>query len=252
MDVVLDHICSTQKDYGVEEIQIVDDNFSHHNGKRIEAFCDGLMKRQMKLRWKCQVRADQLREEVISLMGRSGCFEVDIGVESGNECIQRAIGKNLDLAKVRVAVKGLKEAGIVCKAFFILGFPQEKWPELQDSINFAVVLKSLGLKDVAFFPAMPFPGTALADYARSTLGAKITQGAVMDDHNRFMGSYALRRLRKYAAMPEVSLNLMLSSRELRMLCGFAYTCFEKSQPVNGLEDSFRMFAAEQEAMSYGS
>lgn len=252
INVVLDHVAAVQRDLAVEEVQIVDDNFSHHSGRRIKEFCDGLAQRQLQIRWKCQVRADQLDTELIALMLRSGCFEVDVGIESGNARVQDVIGKKLDLAKARDAVKNLRNANIVCKAFFILGFPSETWSEMQDSINFAVNLKSLGLRDVAFFPAMPFPGTALADYAADVLKKDITQGAIMDDTQKYVGSYALARLRKYAAMPEVSLNELLKPRELRLLCAFGYTSFESGTIVNDLKTDFSEFAKQQEAMNYAS
>jgi len=252
MDVVLDHIAALQRDFKVSEIQVVDDNFSHRNGQRIKAFCSGLVGRGINIRWKCQVRADQLNTELVELMAKNGCFEVDIGIESGNARIQKQIGKNLKLDKAGEAVKALHDWSIACKAFFILGFPAETWNEMQDSINLAVQLKDVGLLDVAFFPAMPFPGTKLADYAVKVLGAELTQGGLMDDRQKYVGMYALTRLRKYAAIPEVSLNANLTPRQLRMLCAFAYTCFEKGDRIVQLENAFNSFAAAQEAMWYGS
>src|SRR5690606_9388557 len=77
--------------YAPEEVQIVDDNFSHKGGRYIEEFCKGLNKSEITIRWKCQVRADQLSPELVDLMAKSDCFEIDLGIESGNREMQKRI-----------------------------------------------------------------------------------------------------------------------------------------------------------------
>jgi radical SAM superfamily enzyme YgiQ (UPF0313 family) len=241
------HLESVAKRHSAKEVQIVDDNFSHKNGKLIRTFCTAMLARKLSIRWKCQARSDQLSQDLVALMAEAGCFEVDLGIESGNKEIQKYIRKNIDLDRTPDIVEHLNKAGIVCKAFFMLGFPGESLSQMTDTINYAIALKDRGLKDVAFFPVMPFPGTEIA---RKT-GKTVFQGAVIDQIDLGERSYAASRLRKYSAKPEVSLNEHLSPDELRLLVKFAYQRFELRVPVVDLASAFADFVAMEEGASYG-
>jgi len=241
------HLESIVHHHHPDELQIVDDNFSHKHGQIIAEFCSSLQNRAIRVKWKCQVRADQLSVEVIPVMAAAGCFEVDMGVESGSPSIQQYIRKGLDLEKTKKVVRALRENGIVAKAFFIVGFPDESYQQVADTINYAVELKGHGLSDVAFFPAMPFPGTEMADKS----GTTVYQGAIIDDTASFGLSFANVRLRKYSARPEVSLNQLFTPEQLRQLVKFSYDRFESSQAVSDLQREFQAYVEQEEALIYG-
>lgn len=217
-----------------DEIQIVDDNFSHENGKSIRAFCDMNLEENWTVKWKCQVRADLLDKATIEKMSKAGCFEVDLGVESGNPKIQRYIRKNLDLAKTLNIISLISKLGIFTKAFFMLGFPNETYAQLTDTINYSVELKNSGLKDVAFFPVMPFPGTEIS----KVTGRTVFQGAIIDDVDVYEDTFAGHRLRKYSAKPDISLNSNFSPESLRRLVKFAYQHFYDGVFVEDLKSEF--------------
>jgi len=250
--VILDQLQTVISQYEPEQLQIVDDNFSHHGGEMIRAFCRGLIERSINIGWKCQVRADQLDEALIEEMLVSGCFEIDMGIESGDKATQKAIRKKLDLEKTACTVEAIaaKASGlgkpIVSKAFFMLGFPQESWEQLANTINYAVRLKECGLSDIAFFPVMPFPGTELAKQH-----TEVHAGAVMDEIDVYERSFAAHRLRKYAAKPEVSLNDLLTPEELRLLVKFAYQRFDQASQVTSLENEFREYCSVEDQFAYG-
>ena len=231
--------------YRPDELQIVDDNFSHRDGRFIRAFCDMSVEEGWSVRWKCQLRADLLDKATIEMMSKAGCFEVDVGVESGNPEIQKYIGKNLDLAKTLDTVSSINKLGISTKAFFMLGFPDETWAQLTDSINYSLELRNSGLKDVAFFPVMPFPGTEIS----KVTGRTVFQGAVMDDASVEAPepTFAGYRLRKYSARPEVSLNGNFSPETLRLLVKFAYQHFGGGILIKDLKLEFEDFLQGQKA-----
>lgn len=237
---------SLQKHPGCE-IQIVDDNFSHKNGALIRQLCDIIAKNNLSFRWKCQARADSLDAEVIGLMARTGCFEIDLGIESGDSEIQRYIRKHLDLARTMEIVNTISRNEIKCKGFFMLGFPQETPEQLAATVNYAISLKQQGLEDVAFFPVMPFPGTEIAALARQ----HVFQGAVIDDIDMYERTFAADRLRKYSAKPEVSLNPRFTPEGLRVLVKFAYQRFELGLAVKELQQEMEVYSQSQESMIYG-
>ncbi len=243
-DVIRSQVNELLTRYKPDQLQIVDDNFSHENGRFIRAFCDMSVEEGWSVKWKCQVRADVLDKATIELMSKTGCFEVDLGVESGNAEIQRYIRKNLDLAKTLNTISLIDKLGISTKAFFMLGFPDETYGQLADTINYSVELKKSGLKDVAFFPVMPFPGTEIS----KVTGKTVFQGAVIDDVDVYEHepTFAGYRLRKYSAKPEMSLNANFSPETLRLLVKFAYQHFNDGIAVKNLKLEFGDFVKEQE------
>lgn len=245
-DALRSQITALLSKYKPDEIQIVDDNFSHQKGGLIRAFCDMFIDAGWSVKWKCQVRADQLDEATIQMMSKTGCFEVDLGVESGNPEIQKYIRKNLDLGKTSKVISLISKQGIITKAFFMLGFPQETYAQITDTINYAVGLKGIGLDDVAFFPVMPFPGTEIS----KVTGRTVFQGAIIDDVDVYERSFAGHRLRKYSAKPEISLNANFSPETLRLLVKFAYQHFNYGVHVKDLETEFDDFVLGEESSRY--
>jgi magnesium-protoporphyrin IX monomethyl ester (oxidative) cyclase len=248
LETVIAQLAELLEKYKPEQVQIVDDNFSHKRGKIIKAFCEQVLNRGLKFSWKCQLRADQLDRDTVDLMRRSGCFEVDLGIESGSVEIQKYIRKGLDLEKTRDVVGWIRDQGIVVKAFLMLGFPRESYSQIAQTINYAISLKAYGLKDVAFFPVMPFPGTEIS---RET-GITVHQGAVIDDAYSHERSFAAQRLRKYSARPEVSLSPFFTAEQLRLLVKFAYHRFQSGHEVQNLEEEFKAFVSEEEYETYAA
>ena len=116
----------------------------------------------------------------------------------------------------------------------------------QLSKSFKVKVKEKGLKDVAFFPVMPFPGTEIS----KQVGKVVYQGAIIDDVNVYERSFASSRLKKYSARPEISLNEYFSSEQLRLLVKFAYTRFFFERPVIDLEREFHEYLINEEEGFY--
>jgi hypothetical protein len=180
-------------------------------------------------------------------MAQSGCFEIDLGIESGDAEIQKYIRKNLNLKRTIEMVASIRHQGMVCKAFFMLGFPEETHTQIAETINFAIELKRSGLSDVAFFPVMPFPGTEIS----AVTGKVVFQGAIIDDVYTHERSFSAHRLRKYSAKPEISLNERFTPDGLRLLGKFAYGRFELSTEVKDLKSELDRFVQLEESALYG-
>ena len=247
IELLVEHLQISIDKYKPDEVQIVDDNFSHKNGVFIRSYCSQLMAGNITIKWKCQVRADQLSEETIKMMGDSGCFEIDLGIESGNIQTQKYIRKNLNLDKTLEIISFIHKHKIFTKGFFMLGFPEETLDAIRDTVNYSIKSKAEGLNDVAFFPVMPFPGTDISEIT----GQQVFQGAVIDSVDSYERSFAAQRLRKYSARPEVSLNRHFTPEELRLLVKFAYQRFELGVPVINLRDEFNKYVETEESYSHG-
>ncbi|OIP91023.1 MAG: hypothetical protein AUK24_03545 [Syntrophaceae bacterium CG2_30_49_12] len=147
----------------VHTIYFADDVFGL-NRKWLYEFLD-VYKREVGLPFICLVRADLVAAdpEYAQRLADGGCKTVFFGIESGNEEIRnRVLKKKLTNVQIRLAAERLHTAGIKFRTYNIVGLPDET---LED----AFVTMRLNIDIRADYPwcsvFMPFPGTALTDYA---------------------------------------------------------------------------------------
>jgi radical SAM superfamily enzyme YgiQ (UPF0313 family) len=110
----------------------------------------------LKIRWTCNSRVDFVDQEMLTLMGKAGCWMIAWGLESGNERILRNAHKGASPSKARNALLWSKKAGIRNWGYFIIGLPGETVATIRETIAFS---KSLPLDVALFHVAAPYPGT---------------------------------------------------------------------------------------------
>lgn len=126
--------------------------------KFIENFCDELIKRDIKIRWFTNTRADTLHDaDLVRKMKASGCWMLSIGIESSSQETRRDMNKKLETDNIKQAITLLRKVGILSFGFFIYGYPGETEKDLRETTKFAL---SLPLDYANFYPAVPYPGTA--------------------------------------------------------------------------------------------
>lgn len=157
---VLDEIEFLITTYGIKEIHFEDDNLTANKKRAIEIF-DGMIKRGFNISWQCPsgIAVYSLDDEILEKMKKSGCYNVPLGIESGDqEVLSKLMHKPVNLKKVPELVKRIRAFGMRVKGFFILGFPDETKESIKRTIEFA---KSLELDWTLFFIATPLPGSFL-------------------------------------------------------------------------------------------
>lgn len=158
---VVDEMKKLKFEFGVREFLITDDNFTLDT-KFATSVCKKIIESDIDITWQCSngVRVDSLNPDLLSLMKKSGCYSVGLGIESGNQGILNNAKKSLDLSVVKDSLLQLKQAGIKSYGFFIFGFPGETAKTAQETISFAVNNSF----DRAWFNIMtPYPGAELFD-----------------------------------------------------------------------------------------
>lgn len=160
---VLEEIDSYLERYNVDQLMIIDDNFTVNKKRTIE-LCDAFVRKgyPKKLTWWAEGRVDQIDREMLAAMKKAGCTIFSLGLESGNQRLLDLIGKGITLEETRKAVGLISKAGIHSRASLILGLPTETREESERTIKFAY---SLPIDQVRFSLATPFPGTKLWDLA---------------------------------------------------------------------------------------
>ncbi len=159
---VVDEIEYLAKNFGVKQIDVLDDNFTL-DIQRANKILDLIIERGIKIAINLQsgVRADRLNFDLVKKMKKAGVYKLGIGIESGNKDILKSIKKGLNLEAVRNAVKWCREVGIICIGFFMIGFPLDTEKTILETIDFAIELNpSLA----NFMMVVPLPDTELYDF----------------------------------------------------------------------------------------
>ena len=160
---LVDEIERSQRERGVNFFYLWGDTVTL-NAKTFSAFCDELIARNLNVRWFGNARADNLTDPAfVHRLRRSGCWMLAMGIESASPEIRKDMVKRLEEQKIRTAFQNLREAGIKSFGFFIFGYPGDTPESLDATTNYAIDLEP----DFAnFYPAVPYPGTALYDKVR--------------------------------------------------------------------------------------
>ncbi|MBK6922442.1 MAG: cobalamin-dependent protein [Deltaproteobacteria bacterium] len=161
MENVVDHIESILARTDATHISIYDELFSA-NKKRIVEFCDLLEQRGIQVSWFCQLRVDQLDQDLLHRMRRAGCRHISFGFESGSDTVLDSMDKKITAAQIARAVELTRNAKIGIQANFLFGDPAETEQTLQESLAFQ---REHDLMFVDWSAVIPYPGTRL--YARA-------------------------------------------------------------------------------------
>ena len=143
------------KNLGIKHVHMYADLFTV-NRDQVMSLCKLMIEENLGLSWTCNSRVDYVDEEMLQLMGKSGCTYISWGIESANEQILKKAAKGYRLEQAPRALQWAHEAGIRNWGYFIIGLPGETVETIQQTIKFS---KDLPLDIALFHVAAPYPGT---------------------------------------------------------------------------------------------
>ena len=179
---IVDEIERATKELGVRHFYLWADTVTL-NAKSFGKFCDELIARKLDIRWFGNARADNLTDlNFVKRLRASGCWMLAMGIESASDETRKDMVKKLEQQKIEAAFKHLRQTGIKSFAFFIFGYPGESVKTMEQTTQYAI---SLDPDFANFYPAVPYPGTAL--YEKSVKEGLL----VREDWSRMEYSYYL-------------------------------------------------------------
>lgn len=199
---VLDEIEYMVKKYGVEEIQFIDDNLTLDKNRARKIF-QGLIDRNINIHWNTPngIAVWTLDEQMLKLMKASGCYELTVAFESGDqEVLKNIIKKPLDLKYAKKMVNKMKDLDIQVHSFFISGFPGETKEQIKRSFAFA---KTMDLDSAWFFVANPTPGSELYEICKN-------EGYINDDFSFENIEYSLSHIKNKEFTPREMEKLIIT------------------------------------------
>lgn len=181
IDNVIEEIMYLQKNFGIKEIHIEDDNFTLIRSRVME-FCEKLKRENITIDWACPngVRLDTLDKELLLNMENAGCYSIAVGIESGSSRILSDMKKTVTLETIVEKTKLVASVSkIRMTGFFIMGYPSETRFDMEKSIEFSL---KLPLHRAQFTNFMPLPGTEI--YDRLIKRGEIAHRYIKWDHYR--------------------------------------------------------------------
>jgi len=124
---IIEEIRYLKSNFGIKEVCFIDDNFLTFKNLIID-LCEQIIKQELNIKWSCfGIRLDMVDKEILSLMEKSGCYLLTVGIESGSQRILDHMKKNLTLDLIENKIKFINtESRIKVIGNFILGYPLEK------------------------------------------------------------------------------------------------------------------------------
>jgi len=162
VSAVLDEVDSIRRQYGLEFAVFVDDTFVF-NREWIAEFADHYPTK-IGLPFFCNVRANLVDEELVTLLKRAGCHCASMGVEAGNDRIRNELlRRNMSREQILNAASLLREAGIQLTTTNMIGLPNTSIEDDLETLQLNIECKPAYAHGFIF---QPYPRTELGEFAR--------------------------------------------------------------------------------------
>ena len=162
-EYILNHLKYCKQKLGISNFHFEDDNLSFEK-QRFTKILDGIIKEDINIKWDTPngIRIDSLNYETLAKMKQSGCHELMLSLESGNQrVLKEVINKETDLEYMIEVIRHCKQIGIRMGAFFVIGLPGETKDEIMDTFNLSLeLLRKYEVLPALLF-AVPMVGTDL-------------------------------------------------------------------------------------------
>jgi radical SAM superfamily enzyme YgiQ (UPF0313 family) len=125
-------------------------------------------------------RINHITDEVCDLLADSGCVSVFMGLETGSETLQSSSLKHLKVCDIIPRVQAIRSRDIHVSTNFILGFPDETWSDLYNTVALMLAVNRLGAS-INISIMCPEPGSRLYDVVPSNKHVVLYEGEYVEE-----------------------------------------------------------------------
>jgi len=149
---------------GISQISFQDDTFTMNREKVVE-LCREIILQNIKIKWGCNTRIDLVDAELLSMMKKSGCEQINFGIESGSERLRKEVIHKGDFTNGEIekvfALCRKNKIKIAC--YFMIGHPTETKDEL---LKTKKMILGSDIDVLGLSLPLPFPGSELWEIAK--------------------------------------------------------------------------------------
>lgn len=151
----VNELCVMNEKYGINDFFISDDSFSCDKDWLME-FCSAIS--GLNFTWRCLDRINNVNKDILTFMRNAGCRHIKYGIESGSDRILKRISKGIRVRDIYHADQILNKTGMDWSAYFMIGFPGEKYEDIKATQN---MIRSISASSVTISVFTPYPGNTL-------------------------------------------------------------------------------------------
>ena len=138
---IIEEIKELKAEYPLKTVSFSSDTFTL-NKKWLFEFL-GLYKKELKIPFICNSRANEIDDEVAKRLAEAGCFYTSFGVEAGNERIRiEILKKNVTNQQIIDAAKHFRKYGIRYVTYNMFGLPTETLKEAFETMELNAKIKA--------------------------------------------------------------------------------------------------------------
>ncbi|MDD4939418.1 MAG: radical SAM protein [Candidatus Omnitrophica bacterium] len=152
---VMEEIDEIVYKYGIRSLVFRDQSLTFER-ERLFNICEEIIRRDYPLSWRCFAGVGGINMELLSIMKRAGCYQVNYGFESGSQQVLDSNNKGVTLKESIDAVRFTKAAGMEVSGSFMLGMFGDNESTIKNTVDFAI---ELDLDYAEFLVATPLPST---------------------------------------------------------------------------------------------
>lgn len=187
VDNVIDEINKVKTAYNFSKIFFHDDIFTLRRNWVME-FCERY-KKEISLPLLINSHVNCLPDDVLAILAKSGCVEIKMGIESGDEEIRKKIlNRNVSNEVIKSRFKGIRKNGMRSYAYMMQGVPDSAESTYEKNIFLMKDILPDVIRSTIFFP---LPNTVLGNNQQYRLNGEITASTLGDNPTSIFGDKTL-------------------------------------------------------------
>jgi radical SAM superfamily enzyme YgiQ (UPF0313 family) len=185
IDKTIDEIRFVLDNYNPEWIRFGDEIFTADRSRTIQ-FLNAWIENgfHQRVKWDLQTHVRYVDKELLALFKQANVTQFDMGVESGDGNLLKAMGKATNEEMISNAFKLAHEQGLKTGSLLLLGQPNETMRTMFNTIKLAIKINA-SLPMIGIM--MPLPGTEVAKLASKGEGGYKSMSYDWDEYRKNVG-----------------------------------------------------------------
>lgn len=126
----------------------------------LEELCDKIIEHFGSVNWEAQIAIrDDMSEEILKKMKKSGCYNLFVGLESGSDITLKKMNKGFTSHQACGFFRKLNASGLFFGISIIVGYPKETASDFKESLDFVLRHKDIIPKIEQVNPFTYYDGT---------------------------------------------------------------------------------------------
>ena len=159
LDSVIEELRFLKETYDIDGFYIHDDTFTIKNDRVIE-FCEKLMDLKHHFVWGMEGRVNQFSDNVFRALKKSGCIQIDFGVESGSQESLNRMKKGIKINDTEKVFRRCRAEKLRTYANILINTPEETEEDVRKTVD---LMENIKATTYGICVTTPYPGTEIYD-----------------------------------------------------------------------------------------